>query len=414
MGDVILRTCGVSKRYRLGAAVNGRLTETLSDAFARTVARSRRGSEQSAKRTLWALRDVSLEVREGEVVGIIGRNGAGKSTLLKILSRITEPTEGYAELRGRVGSLLEVGSGFHPDLTGTENVYLYGAVLGMRRREVASKFDEIVAFADVERFLDTPVKRYSSGMYMRLAFSVAAHLEPEILIVDEVLAVGDVAFQKKCLGKMEDVATDGRTVLFVSHNLAAVSSLCERAYLLEQGRIALEGPAPEVVRSFLEGTRVSEGVPLAERADRGGDGSIRLTSLEIADADGAGVVSCGSRLRVTLRYTSEAPVRSPQFLVTIYDADWTGLFLLDSDAEGGLPDVLPAEGAVTCVSEPIDLTPGACRVNVAVSRAGFLADHVEYAGRFEVEADDYYSSGRLPAREWVLSLRRHRWEAGAC
>ena len=215
----------------------------------------------------WALKDVSFEVPPGEVLGVVGRNGAGKSTLLKVLSRITEPTTGRVELRGRVGSLLEVGTGFHPELTGRENIYLNGAILGMKRREIARKFDEIVAFAEVEQFLDTPVKRYSSGMYMRLAFAVAAHLEPEILLVDEVLAVGDAEFQKKCLGKMGDVAGEGRTVLFVSHNMGAVQTVCRRALLLDHGRVKMIGPAEEVVAEYLKAGEAADGVA-AGRAPR--------------------------------------------------------------------------------------------------------------------------------------------------
>jgi lipopolysaccharide transport system ATP-binding protein len=233
---------------------------------------------------IWALKDVSFEVKQGEVVGIIGRNGAGKSTLLKILSKITEPTEGRVELRGRVGSLLEVGTGFHPELTGHENIYLYGAILGMDRWEVTRKFDEIVAFAELEKFVDTPVKRYSSGMYMRLAFAVAAHLEPEILLVDEVLAVGDVAFQKKCLGKMGDVSKEGRTVLFVSHNMAAIQALTKLSVCLENGGIATLGPTDHVVKEYL--SLVEEHTPSAfadlsaKKPLKGGTGPI-IRSIEI-------------------------------------------------------------------------------------------------------------------------------------
>jgi lipopolysaccharide transport system ATP-binding protein len=257
MSNLAIRVENLGKQYQIGGpqARYKSLRETLGGAASAPLRRirsiARGGQANDDRNTIWALRDVCFEVHPGEVVGIIGRNGAGKSTLLKILSRITEPTEGYAELYGRVGTLLEVGTGFHPELTGRENIYLNGAILGMQRAEIERKFDEIVAFAEVERFIDTPVKHYSSGMYLRLAFSVAAHLEPEILIVDEVLAVGDAQFQKKCLGKMEDVAKQGRTVLFVSHNMAAIRNLCSQALLLRNGHTELAGPADVVIKQYL-------------------------------------------------------------------------------------------------------------------------------------------------------------------
>ena len=269
MSDIAIKVEGLSKLYRIGQRERYRtLRDTITNAFT-TPFRWLRGNPQSEMRnsngssnpqsaihnpksdTIWALKDVSFEVRQGEVVGVIGRNGAGKSTLLKILSRITEPTEGYAHIYGRIGSLLEVGIGFHEELTGRENIYLNGAILGMKRAEIEQKFEEIVNFAEVERFVDTPVKHYSSGMYMRLAFAVAAHLGSEILLVDEVLAVGDAAFQKKCLGKMGDVAKEGRTVLFVSHNMGAVNQLCHRAIMLAQGKVISQGQVSEVVSQYL-------------------------------------------------------------------------------------------------------------------------------------------------------------------
>jgi len=251
----IIEVDNVSKRYRLGQFNARTLREEAERLFRRRRSNGKAGgSPGDHESEFWALKEVSFSVQQGEVIGIIGRNGAGKSTLLKILSRVTEPTSGLIRIRGRVASLLEVGTGFHPELTGRENIYLNGAILGMNRAEIKSKFDEIVAFAEVEKFLDTPVKRYSSGMYVRLAFAVAAHLEPDILIVDEVLAVGDAEFQKKCLGKMRAVASGlGRTVVFVSHNLQAVSTLCERVFLLEQGKLANAGPADDVLRSYITG-----------------------------------------------------------------------------------------------------------------------------------------------------------------
>ncbi|GAB4399743.1 MAG: ABC transporter ATP-binding protein [Anaerolineales bacterium] len=246
--SLAIRVENLGKRFRIGAAPRQRyrtLAETLRESF------SRRGKSAELPNSIWALRGVSFEVKRGQALGVIGRNGAGKSTLLKVLSRVTEPTEGVAEIRGRVGSLLEVGTGFHPELTGRENVFLNGAILGMRRHEIQRKFDEIVDFSGVDKFIDTPVKRYSSGMYLRLAFAVAAHLEPEILVVDEVLAVGDAEFQRKCLGKMSDVASEGRTVLFVSHNMSAVLRLTDEAIVLEKGKLTYRAPTPQAVDYYL-------------------------------------------------------------------------------------------------------------------------------------------------------------------
>ena len=265
MSDVAIHVEDLSKQYRIGAHQKNRnLREALRDAFKAPfsrVGKLLRGPAAGVSdldEAIWALNEVSFEVKQGEAVGIIGRNGSGKSTLLKIISRITEPTKGFAEMRGRMGSLLEVGTGFHPELTGRENIYLNGAILGMNKGEIRQKFDEIVSFSGVEKFIDTPVKHYSSGMYLRLAFAVAAHLEPEILIVDEVLAVGDAQFQKKCLNKMQDVGREGRTVLFVSHNMQAITRLCNRAILLEEGSVLLDGPSHQVVGSYVnEGRRVT-------------------------------------------------------------------------------------------------------------------------------------------------------------
>ena len=278
---------GLSKSYtiRHGASDHITLAETA-------LARLRHPFHRQARETFWALRDVDLDVRQGEVLGVIGRNGAGKSTLLKVLSRITDPSEGRIDLWGRVGSLLEVGTGFHPELTGRENIYLSGAILGMRRMEIRRKFDEIVEFADIGAYIDTPVKRYSSGMQVRLGFGVAAHLESEILIVDEVLAVGDASFQRKCLGKLEDVAHGGgRTVLFVSHNLQAVIALCDVAVYLDRGRLVEAGEASTVVRSYLERTAANTSERAWSNGEGPGDGGLRLVAVRIVSADGAPLTS---------------------------------------------------------------------------------------------------------------------------
>ncbi len=314
----------LAKVYRLG----GRPTsDTLRDAvvqFARApLGALRRRQSDDPLQELWALRDVSFDISDGDVVGFIGHNGAGKSTLLKVLARIVEPTSGRVQIRGRVGSLLEVGTGFHPDLTGRENVYLNGALLGMRRFEIARRFDEIVAFSELERFLDTPVKRYSSGMYMRLAFAVAAHLEPEVLIVDEVLAVGDIAFQKKCLGKMMDVAKHGRTVLFVSHNLQAIANLCSRALLLAGGRVVEDGAAAGVIDRYYQAFQTGQTArSFGDRAD--GDNRIVLSALSV-DQPGSELAS----------FRSEAPVEvAMQVRVTAeppFDGLVIGFSLFNSD-----------------------------------------------------------------------------------
>ncbi len=289
MSDVIISVENLGKKYRLNHQAEGQRYTALRDVLANKVKGllANRKSESENRKSVedfWALKDVSFEVKRGDVVGIIGRNGAGKSTLLKVLSRITEPTEGRVHLKGRVASLLEVGTGFHPELTGRENVFLNGAILGMSRAEIRQKFDEIVAFAEVEKFLDTPVKRYSSGMYVRLAFAVAAHLEPEILIVDEVLAVGDVEFQKKCLGKMESVSRrEGRTVLFVSHNMQAVGSLCSRVLMLKGGNIQLAGETKTVVASYLQGEHGSSFQFQASESDARANDIAKLLKVVVHD-----------------------------------------------------------------------------------------------------------------------------------
>jgi lipopolysaccharide transport system ATP-binding protein len=332
---------GVSKRYHLGSPGAGSLRGAVENLLRRIkgerlVPDPRLGSRAADKpNSFWSLRDVSLRVQPGEVVGLVGRNGAGKSTLLKILSRITEPTLGRVRLRGRVASLLEVGTGFHPELTGRENIFLNGAILGMKRAEIAAKFDEIVDFAEIGAFLDTPVKRYSSGMFVRLAFAVAAHLEPEILLIDEVLAVGDAAFQKKCLGKMDEVAHQhGRTVFFVSHNLGAVRSLCTTAVLLEEGRLSHHGSPEEVISKYLAGAIPAEQEangrrewPNAEGAP--GNDEVRLAEIELRDTDGnvRSTFEARQPLEIQLRYRVLRRIRGARFYVSIHTSEGDLAFL---------------------------------------------------------------------------------------
>jgi len=332
MSDIAVRVENLSKRYRIGGpqARYKTLRESLVDMARAPARRLRRlGQPSPENETIWALKDVTFDVKKGDVVGIIGRNGAGKTTLLRILCRITEPTEGHAEITGRVGSLLEVGTGFHPELTGRENIYLNGAILGMKRAEIDQRFDEIVAFSEIEKFLDTPVKRYSSGMYVRLAFSVAAHLEPEILLVDEVLAVGDASFQKKCLGKMGDVAHEGRTVLFVSHNQKAVSDLCDWAVRLSDGRAVDRGPSAEVVRRYLEAELGTEALS-AGRYTVQPDPSraMRLRSVTVLNHEGrqSGLVEMGQPFRVRIEYDVNRPTASAHVICFFYTADGVNVF----------------------------------------------------------------------------------------
>lgn len=340
MGECVIRADRLGKRYRLGEHV-GRRAVTLRESLAATAARlfgmapQGPNREASEAKWIWALRDAAFEVNSGEAVGIVGGNGAGKSTLLKVLARITEPTTGRAEIRGRVGSLLEVGTGFHLELTGRENIYLSGAILGMRRAELCRKFDEIVAFSGVEKFLDTPVKHYSSGMYVRLAFAVAAHLEPEILLVDEVLAVGDAAFQKKCLGKMDAVTREGRAVLFVSHNMPAVQRLCSRCLWLDQGRVVADGSAGEVIGRYL---RTSAGSSAEAELPPDAARAMRLRRVHVSDGGGGppGVVEFSRPVVVEVDYDVNQPVSSSHVAVFIHDGD--GVCVLGS----GDADLEPA------------------------------------------------------------------------
>jgi lipopolysaccharide transport system ATP-binding protein len=336
MSDIAIRVEGLGKQYRIGKRERYRtlrdtVTETLTAPFRHARQRfsqSSRSEDLPPDDRIWALQDVSFEVPVGSVVGIIGCNGAGKSTLLKILSRITEPTRGRVEIHGRVGSLLEVGTGFHPELTGRENIFLNGAILGMKKTEIARKFDEIVAFAEVDRFIDTPVKHFSSGMYMRLAFAVAAHLEPEILVIDEVLAVGDAQFQKKCLGKMGDVARHGRTVLFVSHNMVAIGSLCARAIRLEAGRVVDQGPAAKVVSRYLhDDSRTVGQVTWSDPQTAPGDEVVRLQQVRLLNGRAVvGEVALHDPASVEVSYSNNAAGALLNISLFLYGTDDVCIF----------------------------------------------------------------------------------------
>lgn len=336
--DVIIKVENLSKQYRIGTkeasykTIRESIVDTAKAPFAGIGSTLRnltnktnltnKPNEANQTDLFWALKDISFEVKRGEVVGIIGRNGAGKSTLLKILSKITEPTEGRVELRGRVGSLLEVGTGFHPELTGHENIYLYGAILGMDRWEVNRKFDEIVAFAELDKFIDTPVKRYSSGMYMRLAFAVAAHLEPEILLIDEVLAVGDMEFQKKCIGKMEDVSKQGRTVLFVSHNMSAISNLCDKGILLNKGEIQQTGSVKAIVDTYLNESLHLDGNVIFPDNRVSSTNKLQFLSIRILDKDRnqTSQIDLLDGFFIEINYNISKSIRGAQIVFELWNA----------------------------------------------------------------------------------------------
>jgi len=428
MSDNAIRVRGVSKRYKIGAAVR---YKTLRDALAnvasaplRMLTRGRSG----ARPTFWALDDVSFDVERGEVMGLIGANGAGKSTLLKVLSRITEPTMGRIELYGRVGSLLEVGTGFHPELTGRENVFLNGAILGMPRAEIRRKFDEIVAFAEIEKFLDTPVKHYSSGMYTRLAFSVAAHLESDILLVDEVLAVGDLAFQRKCMGKMGEVAGAGRTVILVSHNTSVIWSLCRQVVWLHEGKVHRHGPAGEVVQAYRETMRTSIQLQ-GDGSRRRGDGRIRARAVYLSDEQGNQLdsVSCGSYCRLNLAYEMRPGVAATwkdlEVNKLVQSASGERLVPFCSWTQQQDFGSLPAKGLISCELPRFPICPGNYDLIVSVLLRGTLCDKLELPQFLIVSEGDYFGVGRLPNpafgqiyadASWSLTSEVHVPDAESC
>lgn len=401
----ILTVEGLSKQYRLGThqAAYRTLREAMTGGVRALRSRLRRHDSSSAE-TIWALREINFQVQPGEVIGIVGRNGAGKSTLLKILSRITEPTSGRIELYGRVGSLLEVGTGFHPELTGRENIFLNGAILGMKKTEITRKFDEIVAFAEIEKFIDTPVKRYSSGMYVRLAFAVAAYLEPDILIVDEVLAVGDMAFQKKCLGKMQDVTQRGRTVLFVSHNMLAIKSLCNRAILLDAGRVADEGNVDRVIDNYLmAGTEMSRTGIIPEDVPRSGTGEARIRQIELLNFEERSISQVYFGQPFSIRLTLEVSKRIEDAIVgvSISSLDGTRIASTYNTGDNQQPMELPEGIFHLSVDLNVTLLPRQYSFDVfIVHQDGADIDVISRGLHFEAlrvaeQGDDHYPWGTL-------------------
>jgi lipopolysaccharide transport system ATP-binding protein len=415
-----VRIRGLSKQYRLGIRSGQHSYKTLREAISafaatswqrgrRLIRGNRLARQPVTGEPFYALKDVDLDMQPGEVVGIIGRNGAGKSTLLKILSRITEPSAGRVEVRGRIASLLEVGTGFHPELTGRENIYLNGSILGMTRQEIDRKFDDIVAFSEIERFLDTPVKRYSSGMYVRLAFAIAAHLEPEVLIVDEVLAVGDVEFQRKCLGKMQAVGRQGRTVLFVSHNMSALQSLCRRGVLLQNGRVTADAPIDDAVQEYLKSFEVSASFDLAVRSDRKGLGDVRVLRVEVSDGDGQRGTPVTLGRPVQIAFHLSRPLPGLKCVFTITDQHGYSLAKFNSALTSRVDVSNDSNPCIACAIDEWLLAPARYRIDVLLHANGEMQDQIDAAAFFDVQCGPV--RGREPPRsthDWKLALP-HRW-----
>jgi lipopolysaccharide transport system ATP-binding protein len=413
--DIILKAENISKQYRLGTVGTGTLSHDLNrwwhqirgkeDPYLKigdTNDRSTKGTSEY----VWALQDINFEVERGEVLGIIGKNGAGKSTLLKILSKVTAPTTGSIKSRGRIASLLEVGTGFNPELTGKENIYLNGAILGMTKKEIASKLDEIVEFSGCERYIDTPVKRYSSGMTVRLAFAVAAFLEPEILVIDEVLAVGDAEFQKKAIGKMQDISREGgRTVLFVSHNMAAVKSLCTRGIVIENGKVVFEGGIDDSINYYLANKKDITNVKLIDRKDRVGSGKVKIIDVSI-DING---IMTDSSFKIELSYeSSDEKVQINEFGISIWDLRENKIISISSTFKNQLNN-LPNNGKVICEIMKLPLVKGIYSINCFVASIFGLEDYIENILQFEVIENDIYGTGKTINPEWGMIAVDHNW-----
>lgn len=419
----IIEIQNVSKQYLLGeaAGIYGSLREALTSAVRNLirgmVPGSRSWEKENSRRAFWALQDISLDIEKGDTVAIIGSNGAGKSTLLKILSRITDPTGGQVIVRGRMASLLEVGTGFHPELTGRENIYLNGSILGMRKEEIDAKFEEITNFAGIGKFLDTPVKRYSSGMYVRLAFSIAAHLDPEILVVDEVLAVGDVAFQKKCLGKMAEACHQNRTVLFVSHNLAAVEALCNKGLVLQHGRAVFSGTAKEAIQFYLQNVS-GEGAPssshivdLSKAAGRVAKYRPQLKRVELYTENEqplTGELPVGGPLKAIITIGLEEPCTSFDASIAFDTTSGQRICTAHSAYEPSrVHEERQGEQVFICQIPSLPLLPGEYRVGVGLDIAGYEVDWVDDAARISVIKSDFYGTGIVPTRGTFLL--QNRW-----
>jgi lipopolysaccharide transport system ATP-binding protein len=425
MGETVIKTENLGKKYIIGhqgkggyKTVREQVMQHAHNFYSRTkqLVSGKTVIEGDEVEEFWALKDMNFEVLQGDRVGIIGRNGAGKSTLLKVLSRITEPTTGKISIKGRVASLLEVGTGFHPELSGRENIFLNGAIMGMSRAEIKKKFDEIVDFSGVEKFLDTPVKRYSSGMYVRLAFSVAAHLEPEILVVDEVLAVGDADFQKKCLGKMSSVSQqDGRTVLFVSHNMAAIQNLCNKSMVLNSGKISLPLTNTEVaIDHYLEKIFVQEKGKVGDRKDRQGAQEVLITDFRMTNEKGEEQVLFASGQEMHFRfYYKNISAQSSMSLIgslALYNAE--GLFIseMSNYFTGESMKVSNKEGCIICKVDRLPLTKGDYIMNILIRNHGIVQDWILDAAILSVENGDFFGTGRSIDADLKMVLFDHKWK----
>lgn len=421
MANTVISIENISKSYQLGVIGTGTFRGDVQrwsaklrgkpDPFLKIGQEERRNL---VGETVWALKDIDFTVQQGNAVGIIGRNGAGKSTLLKILSQVTAPTSGEVKIRGRMASLLEVGTGFHPELTGRENIFLNGSILGMNRREIERKFDEIVEFSGVETYIDTPVKRYSSGMYVRLAFAVAAHLEPDILIVDEVLAVGDVAFQKKCLGKMEDVTKGGRTILFVSHNMAAIENLCTQGVYLDEGKVKFLGATNDAVQFYLREVDEINNIPVSERKDRQGNGALRVTELTFRDASNGEVkiFRTGDDVVIDLKYESVSQTAPRNVTVSLAIDSHLGqrVAVVDNGMSGFHFETIDSRGIIRCQLPKLPLAAGRYYLTFFITVNGIIADWVMRAATLEVEASDFYNTGRYPHAHDGYVLLQQKWK----
>jgi lipopolysaccharide transport system ATP-binding protein len=417
MSDIAIRVDNLGKKYRIGQREP---YKTLRDAILNWTSlpakcfRTRIDSnEREENKPFWALKDVSFDIEQGEVVGIIGRNGAGKSTLLKILSRITTPTNGSIEVHGRIGSLLEIGTGFHQELTGRENIFLSGSIIGMKRREIEEKFNDIVEFAEIDKFINTPVKRYSSGMYVRLAFAVAAHLNTEILLVDEVLAVGDVAFRKKCLGHMGEIADEGRTVLFVSHDLSAISNLCSKCLLLENGKLIEKGPTTEIVNLYLKSLNDSRTFVLPDFSKRKGMGNVRFSDIIFYNSLGEkiNVAISGQDFIISLGYDSNEcrNLKNVSVVLGFYGNYQQFLFICGNEISGDNFDNIPSNGRINCKIPKLPLSKGNYGFNFHISVNGIMEDWVKENMSIQVIEGDFFGTGKLPPESHSGFLVNHRW-----